>query len=208
MRDLDHIAARKGKMIHLRELLLGGNPVRDTEYQHNRGEQYRLCVDLTYRILGADQWILSEMARRFTTLELLDQEPIMKISFDVPEAAASSSSTPVPVNKSTTFPLPMGGSFITGVDGVLINNFLMRYAFRLSDFSDILMLPSQLLPHVRQPAGWVNRRIRRRVLLLLFCQRHYSYPRTYTRPTLQDGQQQEARLEQLVHGRRRWIKKS
>ncbi|KAL1727844.1 hypothetical protein EV714DRAFT_253365 [Schizophyllum commune] len=110
MRDLDHIAARKGKMIHLRELLLGGNPVRDTEYQHNRGEQYRL-----------------EMARRFTTLELLDQEPIMKISFDVPEAAASSSSTPVPVNKSTSFPLPMGGSFITGVDGVLINNFLMRY---------------------------------------------------------------------------------
>ncbi|TRM64263.1 hypothetical protein BD626DRAFT_491278 [Schizophyllum amplum] len=108
MRDLEHISARKSKLVHLRELLLMRNPVRETEYQHNRGEQYRL-----------------EMARRFTTLELLDQEPIMKISFDVPEA--STSATPVPVAKATSFPLPMGGSFITGVDGTIINNFLMRY---------------------------------------------------------------------------------
>ena len=68
--------------------------------------------------------IRSEMARRFISLEMLDQEPIVTIAFDAPTA---STSAPVPERPSpTTFPSEMGASFITGVDGAVVSNFLMR----------------------------------------------------------------------------------
>ena len=43
-RDLDCISGKKGKLEHLRELILKGNPVREMEYQNNRVEKYRRCV--------------------------------------------------------------------------------------------------------------------------------------------------------------------
>lgn len=46
-KDLDLISARKERLLHLRELILIGNPVRETEYQHGRGEKFRrffFCV--------------------------------------------------------------------------------------------------------------------------------------------------------------------
>lgn len=66
------------------------------------------------------------MARRFPSLTLLDQEPIVGIAFDAP---GPSSSTTVPKRPTaTSFPHEMAASFITGVDGSIISNFLMRYA--------------------------------------------------------------------------------
>ena len=67
----------------------------------------------------------SEIARRFPSLEILDQEAIVKIAFDTPLASTSTAgqkSTAV-----TSFPAEMMPSFVTGVDGNLISSFLMRF---------------------------------------------------------------------------------
>jgi len=66
------------------------------------------------------------MARRFTSLEVLDQEAIAQISFDVPQP---STSTSVPKPNATTFPFEMGPSFVTGVDSNIVSNFLSRLVF-------------------------------------------------------------------------------
>ncbi|CAL1716424.1 unnamed protein product [Somion occarium] len=99
-RDLDYITGRRGRLEQLRELILTGNPVRELEYQNNRAEKFK-----------------SEISRRFPSLEMLDQEPITKITFDVP---AASSSTSIPKSAApTTFPNEMGPSFVTGVPALL-----------------------------------------------------------------------------------------
>ena len=65
--------------------------------------------------------------RRFPTLEMLDKEPVTKISFDAPQ-------TPHPVGSSDSrstakdFPAPMQTPLIAGVDGSLITSFFARYA--------------------------------------------------------------------------------
>ncbi|KAF8626606.1 hypothetical protein AX17_006524 [Amanita inopinata Kibby_2008] len=107
-KDLDYISTRKEKLMHLRELILIGNPVRETEYQHGRGEKFR-----------------SEMARRFTSLEVLDQEAIAQISFDVPQPSASTSRVSKP--HAATFPFEMEPSFVTGVDPSLVSTFLAHF---------------------------------------------------------------------------------
>lgn len=66
----------------------------------------------------------SEMTRRFPSLEILDSEPVTQIGFDVPQP--STTNTVVPKPSSTTFPTEMQPSFITGVDGAMVSNFLMR----------------------------------------------------------------------------------
>ncbi|TFK62148.1 NTF2-like protein [Pluteus cervinus] len=111
--DLEAISSRKGKMKHLRELILTGNPIREMEFQHGRGEQYK-----------------ADIIRRFPSLEVLDQEPIVSISFDVDGSSSAPATTSVPA--ATTFPCHMNGSFITGVDGTIVGNFLVRF-FNLFD---------------------------------------------------------------------------
>lgn len=58
-------------------------------------------------------------------MQVLDQQAIVKISFDVPQP--STSTVPVQKPSATTFPFEMGASFVTGVDGALVSNFLARY---------------------------------------------------------------------------------
>jgi hypothetical protein len=36
----------EGRLEYLRELVLLGNPIRETEFQHGRGEFYKRCVYL------------------------------------------------------------------------------------------------------------------------------------------------------------------
>jgi nuclear RNA export factor len=43
-KDIDFISARKGKLLHLRELVLLGNPIRDTVVQEGGIEKYKQCV--------------------------------------------------------------------------------------------------------------------------------------------------------------------
>ena len=126
-KDLDYISGRKGKLEHLRELILAGNPIRELEYQNNRIDQYKrydLCV--THR---CSQYSTrdSEITRRFPTLEILDQEPVAKISFDAPPTSHASTTGFVQHPSATTFPAEMMPPFITGVDGSVISGFLMRY---------------------------------------------------------------------------------
>lgn len=66
----------------------------------------------------------SDMARRFTSLIMLDQEAIATIAFDAP----GPSSTPVTEKRptATTFPYEMRPSFITGVEDSVVSNFLVR----------------------------------------------------------------------------------
>ncbi|KAJ7056667.1 hypothetical protein C8F01DRAFT_1211342 [Mycena amicta] len=110
-KDLDAISGRRGKLLKLRELVLLGNPVRENEYQTGNVERFK-----------------REALRRFLTLELLDQEPVTKIAFDVAQGDAAggpTSATPAP--SATTFPFEMGPSFIDGVDASLVSNFLSRF---------------------------------------------------------------------------------
>ncbi|KAI5120208.1 hypothetical protein M0805_006314 [Coniferiporia weirii] len=109
-RDIDYLAGRNRKLGLLREMIFMDNPLRDQELSAGRGEQYK-----------------SGMIRRFPSLEVLDQEAITKISFvDVP-IASSSNTDPHNESGPQTFPLPMGPSFITGVDGSVISGFLARF---------------------------------------------------------------------------------
>lgn len=110
-KDLDPISSRREKLLHLRELVLMGNPLREEEYQKGNQDRYK-----------------REVTRRFLTLELLDQEAIAKISFDVAasdDVSAAAGSVKPP--DATTFPLEMGPSFIDGVDPSLVSTFLSRF---------------------------------------------------------------------------------
>lgn len=126
-RDLDYISGRRGRLEHLKELILMGNPIRELEYQNNRIDQYKrydLCVThLCSQYSTRD----SEITRRFPTLEILDQEPVAKISFDAPPTSHASTTGFVQHPSATTFPAEMMPPFITGVDGSVISGFLMRY---------------------------------------------------------------------------------
>ncbi|THH28012.1 hypothetical protein EUX98_g6178 [Antrodiella citrinella] len=108
-KDIDLIAGRNGKLEHLRELIVAGNPIRELEIQNGRQEKYK-----------------SEMSRRFPSLQILDGEAIAKIAFDTPNA---SSSVPIPANlpTATAFPFEMASSFVTGVDGTIVSKFLMQF---------------------------------------------------------------------------------
>lgn len=109
-KDLDILTGRAGKvqMLRLQELMLSGNPLQVSEYEKGRAEFYK-----------------SEVTRRFPTITLLDQEPIVRIAFDIPQASSSSSSVPKPF--ATSFPFDMGPSMINGASPDLVNSFLFRY---------------------------------------------------------------------------------
>ncbi|RDB26344.1 mRNA export factor mex67 [Hypsizygus marmoreus] len=105
-RDLDFISSRRGKLLHLRELVLLGNPIREQSFREDNGQRYK-----------------QEMAQRFSSLEVLDQEAITQISFDLPVPSSTPSAKPT----AMTFPYEMGSSFVTGVDGSIVSNFLIRF---------------------------------------------------------------------------------
>jgi hypothetical protein len=76
-------------------------------------------------------YLFSDMARRFVSLSMLDQEAIAAISFDAP--GTSGPSVPTPKGPAaTTFPAEMGQSFITGIEGSIVGNFLMRFVCLVS----------------------------------------------------------------------------
>ncbi|KAI1797343.1 NTF2-like protein [Ganoderma leucocontextum] len=107
-KELDYISGKRGRLEQLRELILVGNPIRELEYQNNRAAGYK-----------------SEVARRFPSLEILDGEAVTRVGFDAP--AASTSSPFQAPSMLSTFAWKMEPSFIAGVDGSLVVNFLMRF---------------------------------------------------------------------------------
>ncbi|KAJ7163930.1 hypothetical protein C8R43DRAFT_989194 [Mycena crocata] len=109
-KDLDPISSRREKLVNLQELVLMGNPLREIEYRNGNADRYK-----------------REISRRFVTLELLDQEPIAKISFDVAPSDDTAAARSVKAPSATTFPFPMGPSFIDGVDPSLVSTFLSRF---------------------------------------------------------------------------------
>ncbi|KAJ6608686.1 hypothetical protein B0H10DRAFT_2438921 [Mycena sp. CBHHK59/15] len=113
-KDLEYISSRREKLVNLRELVLMGNPLRETEYQAGHSDRYK-----------------REIARRFITLELLDQEAIAQISFDVAQGSSSNPDSTaagkVKRPSATSFPFEMGPSFIDGVDPALVSTFLSRF---------------------------------------------------------------------------------
>jgi hypothetical protein len=82
---------------------------------------------------------------------MLDQEAIAAISFDAP--GTSGPSIPAPKRPAaTTFPAEMGPSFITGIEGSIVGNFLMRFVRLLPGVILITHSLSQLFPYIRQSA--------------------------------------------------------
>jgi nuclear RNA export factor len=43
-RDVDPISSRREKLLHLRELVLMGNPLREQEYRSGNSERYKRCA--------------------------------------------------------------------------------------------------------------------------------------------------------------------
>ncbi|EJF64631.1 NTF2-like protein [Dichomitus squalens LYAD-421 SS1] len=107
-KDVDYISGKRGRLEQLRELILVGNPVRELEYKNNRAALYK-----------------SEVARRFPSLEILDGEPVARVGFDAPTALTSA--PPQARTMLSTFAWNMEPSFIAGVDGGLVVNFLTRF---------------------------------------------------------------------------------
>lgn len=75
--------------------------------------------------VAADALTLSNMLRRFPTLEMLDKEPVTKIAFDGPSTSKPHTSGPHPI--ATTFPSQMMPAFVVGVDGALVSSFFSRF---------------------------------------------------------------------------------
>jgi hypothetical protein len=63
---------------------------------------------------------------------MLDQEPVVKIAFDVPQGSQAAPSNGAVRPPPSYFPCEMKPSFITGVDGAVVSNFLGRF-FSLFD---------------------------------------------------------------------------
>ena len=152
-KDLDYISGRKGKLEQLRELILTGNPIRELEYQNNRVDKYkRYELSVIYHHRSLCSITDSEVARRFPSLEMLDQEPIVKIAFDVPHASGSGTTSRP---NATTFPTEMMPSFITGVDGSIVSNFLMRCVLSSSPHTSTSFI--YLFPHTdSSPSSTTN----------------------------------------------------
>lgn len=174
-KDLEYMSGRKGKLEFLRELILAGNPIRELEYQNNRVEKYKRydqCAVYDFKFYSI---ITSEVARRFPSLEMLDQEPIVKISFDVPHATISGPSAASHRPNATTFPVEMMPPFVTGVDGTFVSNFLMRYdiiciAGTAGNAHTLLAHAPQVLPIIRHPTRCIDRRISSFRHLFLLCE--------------------------------------
>lgn len=168
------MSGRKGKLEFLRELILAGNPIRELEYQNNRVDKYKRYDQRAVYNFKFHSIITSEVARRFPSLEMLDQEPIVKISFDVPHATTSGPSAASHRPNATTFPVEMMPPFVTGVDGNFVSNFLMRYEFvciagTAGNAHTLLAHVPQLLPIIRHPTRSIDRRISPLRHLFLLC---------------------------------------
>ena len=68
-----------------------------------------------------------DIVKRFPALEMLDNEPIVKVGFDAPTPHANSSHRLTPIPTTNSFPRPMAPPFIMGIDGGLVSGFLTRY---------------------------------------------------------------------------------
>ncbi|KAI9463337.1 NTF2-like protein [Lactarius psammicola] len=99
----NNLRDKKDKLLKLRELILIGNPIRELEYQNNRVDTYR-----------------NNIMRRFPTLEILDKEPVAKISFDAPQISHSAGST-------GSLKVAKEPPLIAGVDGGIITSFFARF---------------------------------------------------------------------------------
>lgn len=127
-KDLDYLTGRRGKLSKLRELILTGNPIRELEYQNNRVDMYKRYVASSGSSVDKQHSIFrSNIARRFPSLEMLDQEPIATISFGSSEAPSSSTTVATKSTPQPFFTREMAGSFITGISSDVVNEFLTKY---------------------------------------------------------------------------------
>lgn len=67
-----------------------------------------------------------DIVKRFPALEMLDNEPIVKVGFDAPTPQTNPSHRHTPKPTTNSFPHPMAPPFVMGVNGALISDFLTR----------------------------------------------------------------------------------
>ncbi|CAE6480696.1 unnamed protein product [Rhizoctonia solani] len=133
-KDLEAIIPNEQKhrdaVSSIREIILMGNPVHNTELAKGDLTAYR-----------------SEVVRRFPNLDMLDQEPIVKIGFDVPlpeimerdRALEKDKNVQWPV--ATSFLVDMKAGFMgPGIEATTVE-FLTKY-FELFDSNRTLLAPA------------------------------------------------------------------
>ena len=90
--------------------------------------------------------VFSNIMRRFPTLEILDKEPVAKISFDAPQISHSAAPTGS-LKVAKEFPALMRPPLIAGVDGGIITSFFARYVSTLSPFFVSLLIALLAFSH-------------------------------------------------------------
>jgi hypothetical protein len=198
---MDYISGRRGKLTQLRELVLIGNPLREVEFQQGRGDKYKRCVIRLFSFQTIPKVLDSEMARRFTSLEMLDQEAIVSISFDAPAASTST----VPSQKrpaATNFPADMAPSFITGVDDSIVSNFLTRCVYPKCFLTHILTTFVQVLDSIRRPPCGPSRCVPPFLHILLLRQHRDTSASPHPRPSLTSPKPTKTRMAAVA----RWVK--
>ncbi|KZV95386.1 NTF2-like protein [Exidia glandulosa HHB12029] len=122
-KDIDAFSSRKGRLLKLRELILIGNPLREVEYQHGRGERYT-----------------SEIARRFPSLEILDGNTIAKITFDAPSTSKAEAAAAAALPEARSFPVGVNPGVVPPEVQSLVGEFLTRF-FNYFDTSRASLAP-------------------------------------------------------------------
>ncbi|CAE6462120.1 unnamed protein product [Rhizoctonia solani] len=126
---IPHEQKHGGAVSSIREIILMGNPVHDLELAKGDLTAYR-----------------SEVVRRFPNLEMLDQEPIVKIGFDVPLPELMERDRALEKDKNiqwpaaTSFVVDMKAGFMgPGIEATTVE-FLTKY-FELFDTNRTLLSP-------------------------------------------------------------------
>ena len=91
--------------------------------------------------------------RRFPTLEILDKEPVAKISFDAPPVSHSVGPAGS-LKAAKEFPALMRPPLIAGVDGAIITSFFARYvrtSLLLGTLLNAIIASSLCLIHIGLP---------------------------------------------------------
>ena len=67
-----------------------------------------------------------DIVKRFPALEMLDNEPIVKVGFDAPTPHANAPHRLTPIPTTNSFARPMAPPFIMVSDGSIVSEFLTR----------------------------------------------------------------------------------
>ena len=138
--------------------------------------------------------------RRFPTLEILDKEPVTKISFDAPQTpqlAGSSTSH----STAKDFPAEMQPPLIAGVDGNIITSFFARYELIY------LLVESLLTVYSASSHCLIHNEPRFQTFIMSLPRSHFkpTHPSLSVPKSKDSSSQKRCQINATWNGRRGWV---